>query len=415
MTGISKIFYEISNGKTCRDLHHAHIKSCRTHFYNLLWTLLPGGFKLYVPLLVIPPLLKGKQLTWKYLQKHIWEYINISLKTYIQAVAALGSVCLLYKIFGKLHFYTVMAIPGMISALVAPKMIHSHLRLQSITFFNMMLEVLIKKSNISMIQFLKNSRVFGTAMFMIMSGIIMNILQKSSINQFWLISPTKVKSLIHEISDLNSNFEKKLIDNRKFCSHEEPCFNYIKDGIFKYTIAGLILEVSKSIISRFPLLLQEPLKFCVKILKGLSFRLPLFLASYVGIFRMTSCILSNFKKGDQPEFSKIAGNISGIAFYIYPKYQIFTLAFTKSIEMSWNYSFDLMNKNNCVYRCMKSINDLPILWMMRFIALGVMYHTALFYPHLSPAFNHKAFNFCSNNAVKTMKSSLISWMLATVN
>lgn len=43
--------------------------------------------------------------------------------------------CNIYShLFGKMHFYTAMAVPGMISALVAPKMIHSHLRLQSITY-----------------------------------------------------------------------------------------------------------------------------------------------------------------------------------------------------------------------------------------------------------------------------------------
>lgn len=93
MTGISKLFYEISVGKTCHDFHHPHVESCRQHFFDLLWTLIPGGFKLYVPLLVIPPLLKGRKITWRYLKRHIWEYIDISWKTYVQAVAALSSVC----------------------------------------------------------------------------------------------------------------------------------------------------------------------------------------------------------------------------------------------------------------------------------------------------------------------------------
>lgn len=93
MTGISKIFYQVSSGKTCEHFQHPHIESCRQHFFDLLLKLIPGGFKLYVPLLIIPPLLKGRQVTWKYLKRHFWEYFDLSWKTYFQAMAATLSVC----------------------------------------------------------------------------------------------------------------------------------------------------------------------------------------------------------------------------------------------------------------------------------------------------------------------------------
>ncbi|XP_063697824.1 uncharacterized protein LOC134828767 [Culicoides brevitarsis] len=279
-----------------------------------------------------------------------------------------------------------MALPGMVSALLAPKMIHSHLRLQSITFFNMMLEVLIKKSELKIVKLIRKSKIFCTFTFMIISGIIMNFLQKGNINQFWLISPAKVKNN----------------ENTKHCSHEgKSCLNYLKDGIIKYTTLGLILEISRRCISLFSILFKNPFKFLSTVVSSLKFRLTLFLACYVGIFRMVSCLLCFSKKKDSPDHSKIAGFFSGIAFFIYPQYQIYTLALTKCVEISWNYASQKIKSSSSstlLFSLVKRIQTVPILWLMRFISLGVMYHTALFYPHLSPAFNHKAFNLCSNDA-----------------
>lgn len=105
-----------------------------------------------------------------------------------------------------------------------------------------------------------------------------------------------------------------------------------------------------------------------------------------------------YKRKDHPEYSKIAGFISGAAFYVYPQYQMYTLAFTKTVEMSWSYAMKRIKPGHVFLEYIKKLNSLPILWMMRLISLGMMYHTALFHPHMSPAFNHKAFNICSNDA-----------------
>lgn len=86
----------------------------------------------------------------------------------------------------------------------------------------MMLEVLIKKSDLSLIKTLRESRIFGTTTFMIMSGIILNVLQKGNLNEFWLISPVKVKSE----EDFETSSTKQ---SHKLCSHEEAsCINYLK-------------------------------------------------------------------------------------------------------------------------------------------------------------------------------------------
>lgn len=128
-----------------------------------------------------------------------------------------------------------------------------------------MLEVLIKKSDIGLIKIMRDSRIFTTITFMIMSGIIMNFLQKGDTNQFWyvwtnffffflwillhfiwasrLISPVKVKLKTKEAGDPNINTDR-LINSHNICSHDEfCCLNYVKDVRNPHFVCRLIYNV----------------------------------------------------------------------------------------------------------------------------------------------------------------------------
>ncbi|CAO1420557.1 unnamed protein product [Diamesa serratosioi] len=286
MTSVSKLFSEASAGKTCCDLWHPEIPSCSRALLDVILTILPGSYKLYLPLLIIPPLLKGK-VTMKYLFEHTMDYSSISWRTYCEAVISFASVCILYKFFGKLHFFTVMAIPGFIGALLTPKFKPQHLKLQAITYFNMMLEVIIKKSGWSFMKQLRTSKVFGTFAFMVMSSMILNTLKKMETSQLWLIIPTKITTESRILPKDQSKIMNKIIKcKHQICSHDETCDKYFIDGAIKYGLIGLILEVSRAFISKFHVLLKNPHSFKASLMKTIGYKLPLFLASYVGLYRV---------------------------------------------------------------------------------------------------------------------------------
>lgn len=108
----------------------------------------------------------------------------------------------------------------------------------------MMLEVLIKKSNNGLVKILRNSRIFATINFMVMSGIIMNVLQKGNTDQFWYAEtmllfvnlPTLLNFRLIAASKKLERNEKLLNANKyhavklhKFCAHDElSCLNYLK-------------------------------------------------------------------------------------------------------------------------------------------------------------------------------------------
>ena len=222
-------------------------------------------------------------------------YSSISWKTYCEAVIGFATVCILYKFFGKLHFFTVMAIPGFLSALLTPKLKPQHLKLQGITYFNMMLEVIIKKSGWKFMKYLRTSKIFGTFGFMIMSSMILNALKNMNTSQLWLIIPTKIKSELKILPKDQSIIMNKIIKcEHQICSHDENCDKYFINGAIKYGLVGLIIEVSRAFISKFHILLKNPRSFKTALMKTIGYKLPLFSASYVGLYRVFQN-LSNIK------------------------------------------------------------------------------------------------------------------------
>ncbi|KAL9692229.1 hypothetical protein quinque_015832 [Culex quinquefasciatus] len=137
MSSLSKCFYEASAGKTCRDLWHPGFASCRHYIWDLWKRIMPGSFKLYIPLLVLPPLVKQDGVTGSYLVNHFLEYVYISIATYVQAALSLTFQCGFSNLFGYLNFWCVMFWPCLLGVLLGPRLPKQHLRLQGITFFNM--------------------------------------------------------------------------------------------------------------------------------------------------------------------------------------------------------------------------------------------------------------------------------------
>ena len=223
------------------------------------------------------------------------DYSSISWRTYCEAVIGFGSICILNKFFGKLHFFSVMAIPGFLSALLTPKFKPQHLKLQGITYFNMMLEVIIRKSRWSFVKHVRTSKLIGTFGFMIMSSMILNALKKMETSQLWLIIPTKIKTESRILPKDQSIIINKIIKcEHQICSHNETCDKYFINGTVKYALVGLIIEVSRAFISKFHILLKNPRLFKAALMKTIGYKLPLFSASYVGLYRVFQ-ILLNFK------------------------------------------------------------------------------------------------------------------------
>ncbi|XP_050099698.1 uncharacterized protein LOC126579953 [Anopheles aquasalis] len=404
MSQLSKCFYQATAGRTCRDLCHPEYATCWQSFVGNTKSLLPGCYKLYLSLLVIPPLVKGSGYTVEYWINHIRSYASISTKTYILAISGLTLQCLLYKAFGKLHYYCLMGVPGAISAAIVPRLPHVHRRLQGITYFNMMLEVMIKKSRLAWVQTLRRSKLCATGAFMVCSATIMYVLRKGTVNQFWITYPERPES--SPVATLDAS--------RPSCLHEGPCSRYVFDGAWKYTLAGLTIETARALLAKGALFINQPSRRAwTEVVSSVGLGLPLFLATYVGSYRCVSCLLAGLTAGGGPgqpaHATTLAGFLSGASYLLYPRYQVFTLGFTKFLEMAWEHQWNTVKVRP---RWMVWVDRLPVLRLVHMLSIGYMYHALVFHAHLSPAFNGKCVNYCSNYRVENTKRRLVGWMLA---
>lgn len=178
-----------------------------------------------------------------------------------------------------------------------------------------------------------------------------------------------------------------------------------------------------------PLLYRDSARYFPAVWRRFSFSLMLFLATYIGSYRLICCLLCRHSGKDQPINNKIASFLCGISYMLYPRYQVFTIAFTKFFEvrsassrsqfilltlifcafqMSWQHFFKTAND---LPACVRKLDQIPYLRIVHMFAVGYMYHTLVFHSHLSPPFNSKAINYCSDNRVERLKRRLLSWML----
>uniref|UniRef100_A0A4Y0BH41 Transmembrane protein 135 N-terminal domain-containing protein n=1 Tax=Anopheles funestus TaxID=62324 RepID=A0A4Y0BH41_ANOFN len=293
-----------------------------------------------------------------------------------------------------------MGVPGVVSAALVPKLPKVHLRLQGITYFNMMLEVMIKKSKLRYVQKLRQSKLWATVCFMLFSAKIMDVLRVGTVNQFWIMYPATSKH------DKMENTPQKRKSTP--CLHDASCRSYVFDGIWKYALTGFTIEAARALVSKGSLMYGEPSRFLQELRKAIGLALPLFLASYVGSFRCISCWLAHHTGSEHSGHARLAGLLSGVSYLIYPKYQIFTLGFTKLLEMSWEHHLNTSKEKS---DWLKLLQRIPFLRIVHMLSIGYMYHALVFHSHLSPPFNAKCVNYCSGFRVERIKRRLVSWML----
>ncbi|XP_065074826.1 uncharacterized protein LOC135698677 [Ochlerotatus camptorhynchus] len=391
MSSLSKCFYEVSAGKTCRDLWHPEFVTCRSYFFDLWKRIIPGSFKFYIPLLILPPLVKTDGLTGSYLVNHFLEYLHISVATYVQAALSLTFQCTCFNLLGYLNYWGVMFWPCLLGVALGPRLPPQHLRLQGITFFNMMVETMVRKSRLGIVRYLRTSKAAGTLSFMFFSAMIVAKLHTGVVKQFWLINPPATRE-----------------EAKSGCTHRNSCSNHLLDGILKYGSIGLILETARALITKFTLLMSNRSQFLIEFRQIWNTKLALFLAFYVGIYRSTNCILTHFQLDRSSFGPALSGFLAGSAYCLYPKYQVFTLGFTKAIEISWEHW--IKTKPNLPALVLR-FSRLPFVFLAQIVSFGYLGHIYAFYPHLSPSFHVKAMDFCSKNLTLNMRRTLIGWMM----
>ncbi|XP_052901076.1 transmembrane protein 135-like [Anopheles moucheti] len=404
MVSSSKLFDRVAAGRTCRDLWHPRFASCLRYNVHFWRTIMPGSFKLYIPLLVLPPLVKLNDVTVRYLVEHTLQYVYISICTYVQAALSLSAQCVLHNLFGRLNYWCVMFWPCLLGVAIGPPLPKQLLRLQAITFFNMSLEAAVRKSTSPAIQYARRSTTLATLTFMAFSSIILTCLRSGIVKQFWIVNP------VLQDAPLASK------PTGCVCSHAGRCWQYLTDGMLKYGMVGIILEAGRAVLRKSNLLAQNPLAiFGQEFLTACNLKLGMFLACYVGIFRAVCCLLGRWNSREEVAHAAVAGFLAGVPYCLYPTYQIYTLGLTKAIEMGWEYcgnrTLNVTNPQASIAATLlRQLHRLPMLRLVQMFSFGYLGHVYAFHPQVSPVFHQKAMDVCSTNLTLGMKRRLATWL-----
>uniref|UniRef100_A0A1B0DIP9 Transmembrane protein 135 N-terminal domain-containing protein n=1 Tax=Phlebotomus papatasi TaxID=29031 RepID=A0A1B0DIP9_PHLPP len=202
---------------------------------------------------------------------------------------------------------------------------------------------------------------------------------------FWFIIPPKKNKLVNTEAP-NEEDIRKIVN---LCPHREKCLNYIFQGVRTYANYGLMLEILRNIMSNFGKIKANPGDFLSYATKRINYNLVTFLMAYVGCYRMTSCLLNNFTNGHTSDFVNIAaGFIGGLAYSIWPNYNLFTSCIVTMLQVYWQY---LLSQENCP-KIVKEINRLPLGGLIYGFCMAVAVQVMVFYPDKTAHLSYTAIN-----------------------
>lgn len=232
------------------------------------------------------------------------------------------------KLCGGYNFYNYLFWPTFLGAHLVATLPHHAIVGHAHPFACVFVEILIKFTDNPIIRWMRKSLPIGTAIFMIFSGGVLHYMRKNGASVFWFILPGR--SVTN--SEANS------------CDHKASCQRFILDGVKKYAMYGLILELVKNVFSRFHLMKRQPSKILYYLVANPNFKFLKFLVTYIGLFRGVSCLVNNHWKPARDYSTIIGGMAGGLSYIFFPNYNLFTSAVITCLQVStclgnlnWNY------------------------------------------------------------------------------
>lgn len=182
-------------------------------------------------------------------------------------------------------------------------------------------EVMIKFSDNTILRWMRQSLSVGTLCFAVLSGGILHYMRKNGASVFWFILPGRS----------STNNEQNSCDHKA-----KNCQTHLLEGLKKYTMYGLILEVVKNLFSRFPLIRKEPSRILYHLLANPNFKFLKFLVTYIGLFRGVSCLVNNYWPVARDYSTILGGMAGGLSYMFFPNYNLFTSAIISLIQVNIN-------------------------------------------------------------------------------
>ncbi|KAI9577023.1 uncharacterized protein LOC119641932 [Glossina fuscipes] len=319
MANFSKFFNEHLSTLNCRDFHEGI--SCKRHIINSCLYCPLSVMKMFTPIYLLAIIRKNRNLTKEDLKEILLNYRSCIMSASITGITC-NYVSCLHRLFLRKHsMYTLIFIPAWYSAHFMFLSTKAVLELSTTAVYQHFLDTLLRRNNV-VSKTIYGSKAIQTAIFMLCSALILHGKRAFNMKGFWLTKPNR-----STISEKCEDFEHRCNMHPNL-----SCGNFVLEGVCKNFLMGLVIDCLNALkrISKRPLSTKTwTKKRNLRLYWG-----PLF-SLYVGLYRLTYCLLNRFHVASDELNHILAACCAGLSHFFYPEMALFNLAAVHAFLTLW--------------------------------------------------------------------------------
>ncbi|XP_030755675.1 transmembrane protein 135-like [Sitophilus oryzae] len=391
MVVLSKeLFYEkVLKEFTCNHLHTWEGNCLKANF-DLCCDVFLGSLKFFIPIYVIRAVLDYRKYKDKkvVLKKFVQNEIRSSFYGMLLGSLLLGSNCVLCRLTGRMNYYNIGLISGLVSGLGLLVETKENKILDTLIFFNLLVESAFQ--NIDYHQIVNLTVTKQTIFYMLISSALMYMIQKKNHKldfvHFWFYTP--------------KNF-MNLCDENYTCYHKNDCYDYIFKKSLKYFGLGYAFSIIKKLIPKMLSLVQKPQNIFGILVNKDNVRFGAFIGGYVCLYRFIICHLLKAKIIDKKYFGAIAGFLAGGTYAVAPNIQVLVVGITTLLQVFYHQiSQECQIKNSAVLQ--------QLVYM---VSHAILIHLAFVSVDTCPKYYINMINTATRNLYKKLYNNLVIEMI----
>uniref|UniRef100_A0A1I8Q316 Transmembrane protein 135 N-terminal domain-containing protein n=1 Tax=Stomoxys calcitrans TaxID=35570 RepID=A0A1I8Q316_STOCA len=352
MVALSKFFYENVRNQSCQSLK-LHDGNCLLYLLKETPYFALANFKYFLPICVISILMKLRNMNKQKLRHSLQYYAECSLVCTAVSCTIQFLMCNLRNVMGHFHLYSFIFLPSVIGACMM-NLASARLRqLLTTTLVQCNIQSFLLRRRNPIIRLIADSKHLQTFSFMLCSAVILQGKLLHNTEGFWLLEPNLEAS---KTKDANYTSNKCQLHS------ETSCTRYIYEGMQKYFLVGLALDVAKSLTGKTENIVKNQSGIWGRI-KNIRIGSMALLTAYVGIYRFLNCFLRRKFPQNQNHNHIASAFIAGLCYRISPQTNLFCYALVQAVRTLWS--------------CLKIEHGNSKNQIMRFL-LGVPFEKILF-------------------------------------
>ncbi|XP_050321331.1 uncharacterized protein LOC126753696 [Bactrocera neohumeralis] len=364
MVEISKLYQPPYNSVSCSELLMHDGLTCKQIFRWNWYRCSVGCLKYFLPLAISPLVLRPRSLNRQTLLNILRYYLETSLWGSTSSALTIYCICLYRRLFGRYYLLTATFLPTYTAFQLSWFYPIRTVRLFGTATSQAALETWLRKQN----HFITKSLPIQTIVFMLSSAVVLHFKRRKEFNGFWFIQPSHIDESqqkgVENLEDLQKSAK---------CVHEgTTCTKYILREMSSYLMYGIPLDLLSTVTKRkMPRSLSD--------LKMIRFEMTAFFLSYVGIYRLSSCLLTRYTVYGTREHLLAAG-LGGLSYFFLNKLAFSVLAFVIAVQAYWqSYCSQPVEKpENKIETILKSV---PFAKLLVPYNLAYLTHVFIFHNH----------------------------------